>query len=122
MTGRLALGSAMLVAMTACSTIELAPPTEAMVTALQAGGSDRCTRTTASVMDSLGVTADEIDEVEVGQRVNGNDDRQMLQGYTVWTSLQDWQGYIVTYTRPNCRFLSVFSRGDIDIQDGRLVR
>lgn len=88
---------------------------------MRSSGGDRCVGTVASVMDSLGVTPEDIKDVQTTRRVNGNENNQHFQGYTIWTSLNSQQGYIVTYTRPNCRFLSVFSRGDITIADGKLV-
>ncbi len=114
------LGSSLGLAACAGTNVNLVPPSGGMVEAMRQAGATSCVQTAASVMTSIGAAADNIKQVSTDRRVNGSPDSQNFQGYTIWTSFNDRSGRVVTYTRPDCSFLSVFTRGDISIENGKL--
>ncbi len=109
------------IGLAACTTVEREPASQAMVRALSAAGGDRCLDTAASVLQGLGVEPGNIDRVETDRRSNTSGDDEQLQGYTIWTSLKGRQGYVVTFVRPDCDFASVYDRGEIEIENGKVV-
>ncbi len=103
------------------SDVKLETPSPAMTQAFTSAGGDRCVETVTSALQGLGVMPSDIDYVESDQRIDGPANDQRLEGYTIWTGLKDKTGYVVVYTLPDCHFLSVFTRGEVKIKDGKIV-